>query len=188
LPGFAGYRGGVRNSRFTTWLTGLVDDNLPDDITRLDWDDTGINADPGMGTQCTGLVFQAPDGGTAYLRIVQAGGPLGDNPDNPEREPVIGTPPPPVAPVGLQTVDGHLRMADLEAWLTALILNEQHPEVADVQRYSVREVDPRRATHHPFGFSVTWHDGDTAVVFLQYTLTAGERRSDSTQYRIKELV
>ncbi|GAA1849907.1 hypothetical protein [Myceligenerans crystallogenes] len=178
----------MRKLRFQSWITELVDASLPPQIKRIEWEATGVNKDAGMGDQCVGLVFESPDGGSAYLRFVYGGGPLGDNPDEPEREPVTGEPPAPVAPVELALSGDRLRMADLEAWITSLILNAQHPEVRSVELFSEREQDPRSGFSHPFGFSLKWHDGDSVIGFFQYTLARGERRSKDTEYRIKEAV
>lgn len=177
----------MRNSRFQTWITELVDANLPAAVKRIPWADTGIQSDPGMGEQTGGLVFEAPDGGQVYLSIVQAGGPKGDKIDKDE-EIVEGEPPAPVVPVDLPVVGGQLRMVDIEAWLAALIINAQHREVASVERYSEREVDPRKGLTNRFGFTVRWHSGAAAIGFFRYTLLRGERRSESTEFRIKEAV
>jgi hypothetical protein len=173
----------MRAPRFQAWITDLVDTNLPPDVKRIPWADTGIVADKGMADWTLGLVFEAPSGGVAYLQLVHGGGPKGDTFDKPE-EIVEGEPPAPVAPVELTVTEGRLRMAELEAWITALIINAQNREVASVTRFSER--DPKG--FHPFGFSVKWHSGAAAYGHLRYTLAPGERRSEGTEWRIKETV
>jgi hypothetical protein len=177
----------MRLPRFQTWITELVDANLPSSVKRIDWADSGINSDPGMGEHCVGLVFEAPDGGVAYLQTVNGGGPKGDNVDQPE-EIVEGEPPAPVAPVELTVTGGHLRMADLETWLTALILNAQSRELASIEQFSTRPAEPNVGFTHRIGYRIKWHDGSSTTSFLRYTLAPGERRTENTEWRIKEAV
>lgn len=177
----------MRLPRFQTWITALVDANLPTGVKRIGWADSGINKDGGMGEHCTGLVFEAPDGGTVYWQTIVGGGPKGDTFDQPE-EIVEGDPPAPVAPVELTVADGKLRMADLEAWLTALAVNAQSRELASVERFSTRPAKSNLGFSHQFGYTLKWHDGSSTTSFLRYTLAPGERRSESTEWRIKEAV
>lgn len=169
----------MRAPRFLTWLTDLLTSDLPDGVTLVSWTDAGVTGEAGM-EHTTGVVLQAPDGGAAYLQIVHGGGRYDG-----EEKIVEGNPPAPVAPVSLVVQPGgQLRMVDVEAWITAAIVNSQSRELATVERYSTRE----KSGAHPFGFNITWHSGASTHAHLLYTLRPGERRGADTRYRVLETV
>ncbi|WP_125776183.1 hypothetical protein [Antribacter gilvus] len=169
----------MRASRFIPWLTQLLEPHLPEGVQLIEWSEAGVTRDAGMEATM-GFVLQAPGGGAVYLQAVHSGG------DYSTEEVVVeGEPPAPVPPADLAIQPGgQVRMVDVEAWITALVINSQLREIAEVQRYSTR---PNRGAH-PFGFNVIWHSGAASHVHLLHTLRAGERRSADNKYRVLEVV
>lgn len=175
----------MRTTRFQPWLTRLVDAALPADVTRQDWQDTGIGQDPGEGDRTFGLVLTSPAGGTVYMRWVHGAPPGGDPADRPENI-VTGEPPAPVPPIELAARDGRLGLVDVEQWLKAVIINAGDSEVASVTAYSERPDADRNV--HPFGITIRWHNGGEAYGFFNYTLAAGQQRRKDAQYQLADAV
>lgn len=175
----------MRKNRFNDWITSLVDANLPAGVKRIDWAETGITKDKEIGEHTTGLVLQSPAGGTAYLAWVIGHYGMGENSDD-EEEIVEGAPPERVDPVELTpTSDGRIRCLDLEAWLAALVVNSQSPEIKQVERSSALR-EQRPASTQPFGITIWWHSANRTYTVPTYTLAPGEKRGEGTKYRIKE--
>jgi hypothetical protein len=176
----------VRDVRFRPWLTELVDQALPSQITRTEWAETGIGADQGVGEHTWGLVFGSPAGGTVYMQWTHGAPPGGDPSDRDEKivegEPPAAVPPAPLSPGG----DGRIQMRDLEQWLHSTVINSGCREVAKVEAYSTRPTAERGT--HLYGLTLTWHNGGQAYGHLWYTLPSGARRSPDAKYRILESV
>lgn len=172
----------MRSPRFRQWITSLVDAALPEQIRRVDWADTGIVDDPGVGHHTFGLVLTSPAGGTTYLMWVHGAPPGGDDHDKPEKI-VEGEAPAPV-PIPELAPDSHGRLPirDLEQWLAAVLLSSGSREVERV------EINPSRQDGRPGGLKIHWHSGGVAYGLFSYTLARGEQRRADTQYRILEAV
>lgn len=175
----------MRTARFIPWFTGLVDAALPAEITRVDWQSTGIGDDAGEGHHTFGLVLRTPAGGMAYMRFVHGAPDGGDPMDKPER---IVTKPPmdPVPSVPLALRNGKLHLIDIEQWLKAVLINSGSEEMASVEAFTERPEAERKT--HPYGIGVHWHNGGEAWGFFNYTLSPGEHRAKDKQYQLREAV
>lgn len=165
----------MRPIRFNPWLIDLVDANLPEGVKRIDWAETGVQNDAGMGKGTWGLVLESPAGGLLYLQAVHSGGEY----DKPEVI-VEKDAPDPVATVDLVPVDGRLNLVNVEQWLAALIVNAGNRELASVETYSTRE----KPGFHRVGMNLRWHAEDTAVhIHPMYTLPAGRGRNTTERFQ-----
>lgn len=173
----------MRLNRFKPWLWPVIDANLPEGVERLDWDETGIRKDPGMGEQTDGIVLRSPAGGVMYMSVTNANfKPSGDSFDE-EEQIVVGDPPEPVAPIELKiAADGRIRMADMEEWLVVVLNNSGNKEMDRVRRLSTRE-----AMYEPqFGFCIYWHSLERTYSTPFYTLKPGQRRTEDAKFKISE--
>ncbi|MBE1878712.1 hypothetical protein [Myceligenerans pegani] len=173
----------MRLNRFKPWLWPVIDANLPEGVERLDWGETGIGKDPGVGEHTDGIVLRSPAGGVMYMSVTNANfKSSGDSYDEPERI-VEGNPPEPAAPIDLKvSADGRIRMADLEEWLMVVLNNAGNKEMDRVERLSTRE-----AMYQPqFGFCVYWHSLERTYSTPFYTLQSGQRRTEESRFKISE--
>jgi hypothetical protein len=173
----------MRLNRFKPWLWPVIDANLPEGVERLDWAETGIRKDPGMGEHTDGIVLRSPAGGTMYMSVTNANfKPSGDSYDEPEQI-VEGNPPEPIAPIDLKIAsDGRIRIDDLEEWLVMVLNNAGNKEMDRVRRLSTREAPYETQ----FGFCVYWHSLERTYSTPFHTLQSGQRRIEDSRFKISE--
>lgn len=123
--------------------------------------------------------------GARIIVMWVGGAPPGGDPPGGEERIVTGPPPEPVKVPDLAT-SGHLRTADIEAHLVALLNNGGHEEVVEVARSSQRP--PLYADDPTPGIRVRCHSGATISGIFLHTLSRGQQPNSSTEHQPREEV
>ncbi|MFE3198945.1 hypothetical protein [Embleya sp. NPDC059237] len=152
--------------RFEPWLAELLRQSgaVTDVAVRTE---AGEQKAPRPGPY--GVSLRLRNGATVDLGIT-AESAAGDQYAQPETE-VRGEPPTRLESV--PAIDGaKVRVADIEEWLAALVVNSGSPELRKVStRYS--QEDPPGAI--PFGLELRWHSGAKIRVNFQHAYSSGAR-------------
>lgn len=156
----------MRPVRFEPWLAELLRQSgaVTDVAIRTE---AGEQKAPRPGPY--GVSFRLSNGATVALSIT-AESAQGDQYAQPETE-VQGEPPARIESV--PTIDGaKVKVADIEEWLAALVVNSGSPELLQVStRYS--QEDPLGAI--PYGLELRWHSGAKIRLNFQDAYSSGGR-------------
>lgn len=124
-------------------------------------------------------------GAQIYLQWVGGAPPTGAAPAGEPDPAVTGPAPAPVQVPELAT-RGHLRTADVEQHLAALLANGGHDQIVDVSGYST---DPKLGSDtQPYGIRVRFHDGSEVYALFRYTLPRGAAPSSGGEFKQREEV
>lgn len=134
----------------------------PDDAGRVDW------------------FLNLANGGTVELRCVGGSGNGGGGPLGQSAETIVYGPAP--APTDIPDVpvtDGKVRVADVEAWIAAVVTNAAPVDqdgrswLKSVERYSLRP-EERRVTQR-FGLTAHLHSGGGTYIYFPRVVAPGQQ-------------
>lgn len=128
-----------------------------------------------------GVAITSAAGGRFLLHHVHGSALTGSYANN---EVVEGVPPEPVSVPALTLRDGQIRLAELEVWLRAVVIDSQFRELASVEAFSQQE----RQLFHPYGISIRWHNLSSTTIYFRHTLRPGEQPNRNNEYTFAEAV
>lgn len=173
----------MRLPRFETFLRQLVTDAASGGrviATVTTFRDEGMDDPP------CGLVFATTHGHKLWLGMVRTSPDGGEDFAAPERISEADTPPAPIETPELALVDGKLHLADVDAWLRALLINSGSRELPAVEAVKLISDNPGHYNRH--GLKLRFHNGAAIYCTWRYAVPAGARRLPAEPFKVPEAI